>query len=585
MCGFVGGTRRDAAYEAASDALLHRGPDARELWSDEWVTLSFLRLAIVDLDPRAMQPMFSTNRDVCIVFNGEIYGYMRLRQRLEALGHSFRTSSDTEVLLTAYLQWGDSFVEHIDGMFSIVLYDMRNRSLRLWRDRVGIKPLYYYWDSHSFLFASEIKAINAALEGSLEPRLDAYYDFLTYQSIPPPKTGYKNVFQLRPGHMLVMRAAEGCLDAEKPYWRLEVEPDHSMDISGAATKVREAIEESVRDQLIADVPVGTFLSGGVDSSIISYEAARIQPGMKAFSIGFGQAKNEIPFAQEVAAHLDVELYAQVFGESEVDMEIFRQWFDEPFADTSAFPTHAVAKLAREQVVVALSGDGGDELFGGYSRYERYREPGYRSAALYALWERGKLIFRHKSVLRRAMNLVSLFLAPPLAGYGKHMSSLSDGERALFARQFSIPSDYDDYWAWREYWRSDLPIKTRLQYLDFHRYLPDDILTKVDRATMAESLEARVPFLARNVVELAFRIPERLHFFRGPKSVLREAYRDCIPDSVFERNKVGFGMPATYLGCVGSYRPAVLLRELHGVVLPDAFEIAYASNSGVEAHAN
>jgi len=570
MCGFVGGTLLSDRYPQAAERLRHRGPDAGGMWSDKRVSLAFRRLAVIDLDERSNQPMVSPDGKVIMVFNGEIYGFRQLQETLESHGYRFVTESDTEVLMNAYLHWGERFVDHIDGMFAIVIYDQRSQKITLWRDRVGIKPLYYFWDQKHFVFASEIKAIQELLDNSLQPNLEAYYDFLTYNAIPAPKTGFKNVFQLRPAHSIQFDLTNQRLSSPSRYWELVVEPDHRMTFEGAQEQLRELLSRSVRDQLIADVPVGCFLSGGVDSSILAYEGSRATPNLKTFSMGFVGEPSELPYAREVAEHLGTEHYESELPATAIDFGKLKEWFDEPFGDTSAFPTHAVATDAQKQVTVALSGDGGDELFGGYRRYLQVSDRTCRSVRLFDWWEQTKQRFLHGQLPRKAMNYLALHLAPTLSLYLKLMSGLTRSEKQPYARVFGIYEGYDDLWAWREYWRPELPVRSRMQYLDFHRYLPDDLLSKVDRTSMAVSLEVRVPYLATDVVEHAFRIPESMRYQGGKKGLLRAAYHRMLPANILNRPKKGFGVPASFQSVASAYRPALILLEQCGVAYPPDF---------------
>ena len=547
MCGFIGGTLFSDRYPLAAERLRHRGPDAGGMWSDNRVTLAFRRLAVIDIEQRSNQPMVSPDGNVIMVFNGEIYGFRQLKSTLESHGFRFVTASDTEVVMNAYLHWGERFVDHIDGMFAIAFYDQRWQQITLWRDRVGIKPLYYFWDQKHFLFASEIKAIQELLGNQLQPNLEAYYDFLTYHAIPAPKTGFKNVYQLRPAHHVRFDLSNQRLSSPSRYWELIAEPDHRLTFETAQEQLREHLSRSVRDQLIADVPVGCFLSGGVDSSILAYEGslATSKRKLKTFSMGFEGQPSELPFARAVAEHLGTEHYENELPAAAIDLEKLKQWFDEPFGDTSAFPTHAVAAAARKHVTVALSGDGGDELFGGYRRYLQVTERTCCSTRFFDWWEHKKQRFAHGRLPRKAMNYMAIYLAPAMDRYLKLMAGLSRSEKRAFAHEYKIPDDYDDVWAWREYWRVDLPIRTRLQYLDFNRYLPDDLLTKVDRTSMAESLEVRVPFLAKELVEFAFRIPESTRYRGSSKGVLKASYAAFLPRNLFDRKKMGFGIPKSF----------------------------------------
>ncbi len=554
MCGFVGGTINDISrVEAALTKIRHRGPDSQHIEHVDGVSLGFARLAIIDTRAIADQPMHSPDGLVRLVFNGEIYGFARLRERLETEGYQFRTTSDTEVLLNAYLRWGEQFVHRVDGMFAICIHDRRTQKLLLFRDRAGIKPLYYHWDGKTFFFASELKAIQTAFGyGHLTIDQTAVYDFLTYRYVPSPKTLYQNVFQLSPAHQLVYRIGNQCLLEPTSYWSLPTDNDSHSELTPdeAVEKLQDLVLRSVRDQLVSDVPLGCFLSGGVDSSVIVSAATRFQPGLKTFTVGFkDESHSEVRFARAVAEQFRTnhrEAILDDYGELLTPQHMVN-WYDEPFADTSAFPTFLVSKVACQDATVVLSGDGGDELFGGYRWYQQFRFlRGFSGLAPSAVARRlahVKHKLRPKSLLRRLTTLGHITSINKFGLYTLLMAGMTHEEKSLFADAWEIPQDYDSYWKFREYWRNDLPLLMRLQYLDFHTYLPDDILTKVDRVSMANSLEVRVPFLCRELVEFAFSLPERLRRPGSrPKQLLKNAFRSELPAEILDRAKQGFSLP-------------------------------------------
>jgi asparagine synthase (glutamine-hydrolysing) len=562
VCGFVGGTDPAWNYAAALASLTHRGPDSGELKLDGPVYVGFRRLSIIDLRPAANQPMLAADGATWIVFNGEIYGYRELRSALKKRGHAFRTDSDTEVVLAAYLEWGDAFVEHVDGMFAIAIWDPRAGQLKLFRDRPGIKPLYYFHDGRRFAFASELKALEHALApGELVVDATACYDFLSYRYVPPPKTLYENCYKLPPAHRLTFTPATGAIEAPKAYWTLEVpsEPRRAA-LEPCCEELRSLIAASVDEQMIADVPLGFFLSGGVDSSVVVASAARNGRRISTFSIGFDKDEaSETPYAREVAAQFGTDHHERILSADDAEglLTKLRQWFDEPFADPSSMPTYLVAKTAREHVTVVLTGDGGDEVFGGYRTYPRY--------ARYARWPKWPAFERASHALRRglprrhglsrALRLLEMGFSDGPNLWGKVMSGMSTPEKASYARELEIPHDYDDWWHFRQFWREELPVRTRLQYLDFHTYMPGCVLTKVDRTSMVVSLEARVPLLARRVVEFSFGLGEELRYYGGePKGLLRHAYRGILPDQILDRRKKGFGIPRYYLKDVDAGKP-------------------------------
>jgi asparagine synthase (glutamine-hydrolysing) len=457
-------------------------------------------------------------------------------------------------------------------MFAIAIWDARDARLRLYRDRPGIKPLYYFYDGRRFAFASELKSIELALsDDSLETDYTALYDFLGYRYVPAPKTRYRSCFKLLPGHTLSFDPKSGRITTPRPYWRLdptvrEAEPTPAA----AAAELRALIDASVRDQMIADVPLGFFLSGGIDSSIVVASAAAAGARIATFTIGFDDdASSETPFARAVAEHFGTDHHERILSrDTAFDLlPRLKAWFDEPFADDSALPTWLVSGLAREQVTVVLTGDGSDEVFGGYSTYRRY--------ARYAGWptwparcdralSRLRMRIHRRNPLHKLLRQLETGLSSDVERWSKIMHGMPPAAKLDYRREFGLPADYDDWWHYRQHWRQELPLQTRLQYLDFHTYLPGSILTKVDRTSMAVSLEARVPLLSRQLIEFSFGLPEKIRLYGGePKGLLRLAYRDILPRAVIDRRKKGFGVPRDYLGDLGRGIPFQehVLRQL------------------------
>jgi asparagine synthase (glutamine-hydrolysing) len=573
VCGFVGGTDPNWNYAAALSSIAHRGPDSSELRLVPPVHVGFRRLSIIDLRPSANQPMIAPDGASWIVFNGEIYGYKELRSTLVKGGHIFLTDSDTEVALHAYLEWGEGFVDRIDGMFAIAIFDARTQKLRLYRDRPGIKPLYYFYDGRRFAFASELKALEKAL-GSHELTVDptACYDFLGYRYVPAPKTLYKRCFKLLPAHELVYTPATGVLEAPRRYWHLPIpEQPRTPPLETCCEELRSLIASSVEEQMIADVPLGFFLSGGVDSSVVVAAAASTGRRIATFSIGFdADEASETPFAREVAAQFATDHHERILSQTHAQelLPKLKSWFDEPFADESSMPTYLVCSAAREHVTVVLTGDGGDEVFGGYRTYPRYaryaRYPTWPQAlerVTYAL----RRPFARQHAVSRAMTMLETAFSDGPNLWAKLMGGMSTPAKRDYARELGIPRDYDDWWHYREFWRDDLPLKTRLQYVDFHTFMPGLVLTKVDRTSMAVSLEARVPLLARRVIEFSFGVHEDLRYHGGePKGLLRHAYRGILPHHILDRRKKGFGIPRYYLKDIsgGRFIQEHVLRSLY-----------------------
>jgi len=555
VCGFIGGTEPQWQYRAALDAIAHRGPDASKLCLAQPVNVGFRRLSIIDLSVEANQPMFAADTATWIVFNGEVYGYQAVRKDLERRGHRFRTSSDTEVVLNAYLQWGDGFVEHLDGMFAIVIWDARQRRLKLYRDRPGIKPLYYFHDGRRFAFASELKAIEVACATEhLQVDETALYDFLGYRYVPAPKTLYRNCFKLPPAHSLVFDPATGAIQGPSRYWSIPIpEAPAQRPLEECCEELRSLIDASVRDQMIADVPLGFFLSGGVDSSVVVAVASKTSDHISTFSIGFdSDAVSETPFAREVAELFATDHHERILSQADAHelLPKLKIWFDEPFADESAMPTFLVSKVAREHVTVVLTGDGGDEVFGGYRTYPRFERydrwpswPQFMNTAAFHARQR----FHRRGVIARGLTLLEMAFSKGPRLWGIIMGGMPEAAKRRYADEFGLPRDYDDWWHYREFWRDDLPLRTRLQLVDFQTFLPGLVLTKVDRTSMAVSLEARVPLLERRIIEFSFSLPETIRYHGGePKGLLRHAYRGVLPDHILDRRKKGFGIPRYYL---------------------------------------
>lgn len=544
MCGILGGNNFRWDYAKGIECMAHRGPDGIRISPLEDFTLAFARLAIIDLSANGMQPMFSCDNQVGIVFNGEIYGYQILKKELEQSGYQFRSTSDTEVILNAYLKWGEKFITRIDGMFAMAIYDKRDGVIRLFRDRVGIKPLYYYYDGTNFGFASELKGIvNMCDTVSLQIDHTAVYDYLNYIYIPAPKTYYKNVYKLLPGHRMTFDIKSKRIIKNSSYWKLYVNTKQASERNqrDIIEELKELIKESVSEQMIADVPVGTFLSGGVDSSIITYEAHKINPMIECFSMGFTQkGYNESKYARKLAEKYHISWNIKNF-DHDIFMKYYNQlkdWYDEPFADTSAFPTYTVSKMAREKVTVVLTGDGGDEVFGGYDRQKEIWQKEKKKAPDNLL-----VSYMYSKIYKNGFNSYWMdelsYILMEIGG------TLQYSDKEL-RKRIGIPKDYDMFWKFRQYYFKELPPMTRVQYLDFKTYLPEDVLTKVDRASMAVSLETRVPLLSKKIIEFSFSLSEEDRLPNGVlKGILKKAYEEEVGKSILYRRKMGFTMPYNF----------------------------------------
>lgn len=557
MCGFLGGNNFKWDYDKGINCMKHRGPDGIKIGLSEDFTLAFARLAIMDLSVQGMQPMFSEDEQVGIVFNGEIYGYQKIRNQLIQRGYRFRSTTDTEVVLNAYLEWGEKFITKVDGMFGIGIYDKRDDTVKLFRDRVGIKPLYYYYNGSDFGFSSELKGIlNMCNTISFEIDNTAVYDYLHYLYIPEPKTYYKNVYKLLPGHRMTFDIRTKRIVKDSSYWKLEVN-DHQgaqRNQNDLMEELKYLVRESVKEQMVADVPVGTFLSGGVDSSIVTYEGHRINPQLETFSMGFTDSRySELQYACKLADQYDIHMNSELFSRSIFQQyyQNLRDWYDEPFADTSAFPTYLVSRMAKEKVTVVLTGDGGDEVFGGYWRYkaiwQKEKENGPDNLLISAIYDKCKRNVGKDYFWKDDLNFLSGIYGWPLR--------INDRD---LRKKLGIDLDYDMHWFMRKYYRKDLPPMTRVQYMDLKTYLPGDILTKVDRVSMAVSLETRVPLLSKKLIEFSFSLSEEDRCPKGEqKGLLKKAYEKEIGKDILYRRKMGFSMPEKYFSGVQSPQESIL----------------------------
>ncbi|MBI4600731.1 MAG: asparagine synthase (glutamine-hydrolyzing) [Planctomycetes bacterium] len=554
MCGIAGILNFDPRRPADSGllarmtgALAHRGPDDEGFHRDGPVGLGHRRLSIIDLSGGA-QPMSNEDGSVWISFNGEVFNHEDLRRELEAAGHRFKSRSDTEAIVHLYEEHGTGCAERLVGQFAFAIWDGRRRRLFLARDHVGIKPLYYRLEPDRLLFASELKAIleDEAVERDLDR--EAFLDYLTYRYVPAPRTIFRGVQKLPAGRWLLWE--DGRVRIER-FWRPpvgELGPASAASEEECARHLEDFLREAVRSQLMSDVPLGAFLSGGIDSSIIvGLMAGLVDRPVKTFTIGFREEDfSELPHARAVAAMHRTEHRELVVEPESVDLlpRIVRQ-LDEPFADPSAIPTYHVCKMAREHVTVCLSGDGGDEGFAGYRRYRWALKHG-RFDALPKALRRGlsgaisRLLpgGRWAAAARRiALDPASRYA--DLTGYlgGPGLLSLLSPDLAEAARRRTDFALVREAWAAAEASGAD-PL-TRLQSVDLETYLPDDILVKTDRMSMMSSLEVRVPFLDHRVLEYALSIPSA---WRMGKRILKRAFGRLLPPHLLERPKTGFGVP-------------------------------------------
>ncbi|MCD7726287.1 MAG: asparagine synthase (glutamine-hydrolyzing) [Clostridiales bacterium] len=554
MCGILGGNNKEWNYQSAITCMTHRGPDGQKICGFYDFIFAFARLAVVDLSKEAMQPMNSEDGRYAIIFNGEIYDYVYVRRELSRKGYRLKTKSDTEVLLYAFIEWREKVVDYIDGIFAFAVYDQLEHRVYLFRDRCGIKPIYYYYDGKNFAFASEIKAFQC-LGSSLRLTLDrtALYDYHTYLYIPEPKSMYNEVKKLPAASYLVFDTTSSQIVGIHKYWKVHLNMQEGKvlserELNEKAGELHFHLNNAVKRQLVADVPVGTFLSGGVDSSIITAAVKENMNCVTAYSIGFPDRRyDESSYAKKAADMLNIKLKIQRFENGDL-IELYDQivrWYDEPFADTSAYPTYMVSKFAKEDVTVVLTGDGGDELFGGYSRCITCKNDLQKNE-----FTNKKISMFYLNYLKECKilgNTLDNFLEEDLAILMPRYLYPVLPDRKRLREKYNISKDYDDFWYYRKYYHKDLPPYTRMRYLDFMTYMNGDILAKVDRTSMAVSLEARVPFLDREVIEFAFSLTQNACNPGGElKGLLKRAYADLFPKKFFDRKKQGFSMPFSYL---------------------------------------
>lgn len=555
ICGIYDFSRGDppdpAVLERMNRELVHRGPDGGGVRLDGPAGIAARRLAIIDLE-HGDQPMVTCDGDVAVVQNGEILNHLELRRELEAAGVRFRTRCDTEVLLHLYRHEGPRFVSRLRGMFALAIWDRRDRRLLLARDRFGIKPLYYSVDSGTLSFASELKALLAQPGLSREIDRDALNAFLAFNSIPAPQTIFTCARKLRPGHLLLC-GPEG--PKIERYARPMPAPRAALRRESSevlAEELRERLRDSVSAHLLADVPVGVLLSGGVDSSVLAALAAQSSPHrVSTFSIGFRERTfNELDLARQIAHRYGTDHHELVIEPHIAELlPKLVAAFDEPFADSSAVPTFLVSELAAAHVKVVLSGEGGDELFGGYETYSAdllAQRVGRTAARLAPLVDRLPSSSRRVSLEYRAKRFVRAAALEPLERHHGFKVIFSAAQRGRLLTPAWRSEAYDPLGPWRERFAetASAPLLARLQDVDLGIYLADDLLVKTDRMSMAHSLEARVPYLDPVVAELALALPTPLKV-RGlsKKRLLRRAAAELIPTSITRARKRGFSIPA------------------------------------------
>ncbi len=609
MCGITGILHADpsrpidrALLERMNAVITHRGPDSDGFYVRGNLGLAMRRLAIVDLTT-GDQPIPNEDQTVWIVFNGEIFNYPELRPRLEKLGHSFRTNTDTEAIVHLYEQYGPDCVDHLRGQFAFAIWDEREQRLLLARDRLGQKPLYYTQHNGSFYFGSELKCLLQIPGLPRRVHLPAIHHYLTLMYIPDPWTAFEGIYKLPPAHRLVIQNREPNTQLPnypipniEKYWDLPYEPKWELPENEIRARLRETITEAVRIRLMSDVPLGAHLSGGIDSSIVvGLMAGMMDQPVKTFAIGFDEARyNETPYARQVAQKFGTDHHEFILKPDALGMlpRLIRH-FDEPFADPAALPTWYLAEMTRRHVTVALNGDGGDEAFAGYQRYF-----GDLYVDLYR-WIPAPL---RQGVLDRLIAMLPAQADRPMEqSYAAALRGMARGAQVSHAAskvRWSTHFSADEKWALYNHdmraalnaapSSADLLAETfhaalarnridRTLYTDLHHYLPGALLPKVDRMTMAHALEARSPFLDHEVMEIAARLPARWKV-RGQKTkwILRHLFRDLLPPNIEARGKSGFSVPLGPWFQGELYQPA---REL--LCAADSRVQAYLRREAIE----
>jgi asparagine synthase (glutamine-hydrolysing) len=560
VCGIAGFSLfnhvegNEASLEKMGNAIFHRGPDAGGTYIDEFVGLCHRRLSIIDLSEAGNQPMFSGCKNLVIVFNGEIYNFLELREELEQQGVAFNSHSDTEVILELYKKEGVDCLKRLNGMFAFALWDKQKDLLFIARDRLGKKPLYYFSKDGRFAFASEIKAILTLEDIPRKIRLDAVYDFFAYQYVPDPKSIFEDIHKLPPAHYMLV-TKDGI--KQRQYWDLSFTNTSSDSIEDNKNKLLSLLNETTRQRMISDVPLGAFLSGGVDSSgVVALMANNSDKPVKTCTIGFDNKKyNEAEFAKEIAQKYNTEHHEFTVHQNVAErLEEIAKYFDEPFADPSLVPTFFVSELARKEVTVAIAGDGGDEMFAGYEKYAiddienklRDKFPKIVREKLFPPLAKlaGTIPL---NIAKKGKSLLNSLSQSPAMGFYITNSQMTDETWNKLVNP-DVARALGNYHPSRitldKYEKADGPDHlSKLLYTDIKTYLTGGILVKVDRMSMANHLEVRAPLLDYQIAEFAASIPSEQKFNEGVKKrILKEALVPFIPTDLLHRKKMGFSVP-------------------------------------------
>ena len=558
MCGIAGfsGTPNPSLLEQMTEALFHRGPDDVGYYSDEGVNLGMRRLSVIDIEG-GHQPVHNEDETVWLIFNGEIYNFKELRETLIQKGHRFYTNTDSEVIVHLYEEYKEDCVHHLRGMFAFALWDKTEQQLLIARDRLGIKPLYYAFSNGKLRFASEIKSLlkDRKIEKEIDPK--SLLSFLTFLYIPSPRTIFKGISKLSPGHRMVLRKGKFAIDS---YWDLSFpSPSKPLSESEYCEMTRQILTESVSTHLVSDVPLGVFLSGGLDSSTIVALMSNLSSGpIKTFSIGFGeeaQSYNELEYARRIAKHFGTDHHEYTLQPDIIDILPKLVWhLDEPFADSSMIPTYLVSKAAREHVTVALTGIGGDEIFGGYPRYLGARlGVGYEKMPewIRVTIARAVSLLPESTQSRNLSGWAKRFvrggLLPDRERYLSWISFANEEVlRGLLTESLRQELETADIWAHHRFVYENnnaQDLMDKILYLDVKTYLADDLLMMGDKMSMANSLELRVPFCDHKLVEYAASVPSKIKYSgQNLKSLLKKSVKDLLPREIIQRKKQGFMVP-------------------------------------------